>query len=193
MLIQVMKSKLPLWINSVTLCKHRNKDCTRSVSSQNQCQQFVISDFHFLSNLPSCTNHFSNQEIAIKRTIKLICEVVLSPFSPRILIFLSPFYPIYLPYISKVLNVQVLHQILSVCEIFSFTFAKILIENALMLLGKSTRGPCGVDIHNEQVDESRQNMAYNECWKLCHTRNLYSLYNWYSTYMIEKTPKPSTH
>ena len=62
-----------------------------------------------------------------------------------------------------------------------------------MLLGKSTRGLCGVDIHNEQVDESRQNMAYNESWELCHTRNLYSPYNWYSTYMIEKAPKPSTH
>lgn len=42
-----------------------------------------------------------------------------------------------------------------------------------MLLGKSTRGPCGVDIHNEQVDESRQNMAYTNVGS-CVTRGTYT-------------------
>ena len=54
-------------------------------------------------------------------------------------------------------------------ELHIFTFAEIL--------------TCTVDIHNEQVDESRHNLAYSECWELCNTRNMYSPYNWYSTYI----------
>ena len=57
-------------------------------------------------------------------------------------------------------------------ELHISTFAEILTENALMLLGKTACGPCTVDIHNEQVNESRHIMAYSECWELCNTRNM---------------------